>query len=367
MRFLRLSSSINAAKEFIDTTSGILHVDDDLFFFFMQIFYPEYLDKTESFIELLYQVWLDPSPEHIVFLPDFMQDKFVRLPDFEEVIKLVYSKDHPIYQRRKDGNSCTISHLINPHFRVVSIKDKVDHEGPHLVILSHMQTIPEYMGQRQIIIIENKKSSVYVGLHVHDEVQDKKYTLPKVLPIQSIKMLFNEPELFYERYILNVRPPYQPTCHISAKVLKEFLLFDKPIQTKTVFDKCQTTIMKKEFEKFKATLPKDVLWNQEILYNTPDTKQTLHGMIDLVWDGGLYQIIKRMPSSRNALLNGIDPELPLLAAGYDKPITHLGYIHVKGQGEDAISITRYNDPSALISENIKKLAHYHSRSQEESA
>ena len=82
--------------------------------------------------------------------------------------------------------------------------------------------------------------------------------------------------------------------------------------------------MKEGFEKFKASLPEDVVWNKGVMYDVPGTKQTLHGTIDLIWDGGLYQLTKRTPPSRSALLNGVEPELPLLAAAYNKHLTHVG-------------------------------------------
>ena len=386
MQSLRLSCAIDAVKQFIDTTDGFVHVADVLYPLFIQVFYPDQSVEIESFIELLYRVWLDPSPERIVFLPDVMQDKFVRFPDFIETVKHVYPEDHHEKIAFLDfASTCeqltpalvnAFAHktkieqcqkLQGQGVRIVGIEDAIDHEQSHMVLLTYRESLPAYKGQTQVIMIEDSKNNIVQKSYQKSEEIEYQGELPSVLPIQSIKLLFNDPDLFYERYILNLRSPYQPTHHLGMRALKEFLLFDKPIPTQTVFDQCQMMVMKEGFEKFKSTLPKDVVWNKEILYDVPDTKQTLHGMIDLVWDGGVYQITKQTPPSRNALLNGLEPELPLLAAGYGQPITHMGYIHIKGHGEDAITITRYNDPSALISENIKKLAYYHSRSQEESA
>lgn len=382
----RLSSAIDTAREFITNKAGVVHVDHVLYPLFVQALYPERTAQIESFIELLYQVWLDPSPEHIVFLPDFMQDKFVRLPDFVQVVEHIYSDEH--HEKITFLDFMTIHENISPTLitafaqqikiqqrqklfsegvRIVGIEDAVDHDGPHLVVMTFMQILPAYNGGIHKILIEDEKNLVITPdrpLSCSADVQ-----LPAALPITSIKSLFNDPRLFYERYALNLKPPYQPTHHVSSKALKEFLLFDKPVQPKTVFDQHQITRIKKEFEKFKASLPDDVTWNKEVIHDLPGTKQTLHGTIDLIWDGGIYQLTRRTPPSRNALLNGVEPELPFLAAAYGKPITHVGYIHVKGHLEDVITITRYNDASALTSENIKKLeqiACNNPRSQEKS-
>lgn len=391
MNLLSLTDALNTTQEFVATTNGIVHVDTILHPLFIQALYPKHTAQIEFYIELLYQIWLDPSPENIVFLPDFMQDKFVHLPNFEEVVALVYPEDH--YEKiafldfmskedrpwstiitsfSEDVKTAQRQKLLEQGVRIVAIEDAVDHEGPHIIVLTYRQKLPAYNGEVRMIMIEEKKNIVQ-----QPEIQHKKsftVVFPAVLTIQSIKSLFNDLELFYERYILKLRPPYRPTHHISTKALKEFLLLGKPIQTKTVFDQYQITTMKEGFEKFKSTLPKDVIWNKEVLYDVPDTKQTLHGTIDLIWNDGLYQLTRKTPPSRSALLNGIDPELPLLAAAYcntPKTITHVGYIQIKGQEEDVITITRYNDPGVLASENIKKLEHIlscnHPRSQEESS
>lgn len=385
---LRLFSAVDAAREFINAGPGIVHVDDILYPLFIQALCPEYTAHIESFIELLYQVWLDPSPEHIVFLPDFMQEKFASLPDFTQVVTLVYPEQHHEkiafldFMSTQDKISSAFitafaeqikaqqrQKLLAEDVRITGIEDAIDREVPHMIVMSYRQALPAYNGESQIFLIEDDKKNIVQTPRQKIDAAEYQGQLPAVLPIQSIKLLFNDPDLFHERYVLNLCSPYQPTHHISSRALKEFLLFNKPIRSKTVFDQYQITTMKEGFEKFKATLPKDALWNKEVMYDVPGTQQTLHGTIDLIWDGGLYQLTKRTPPSRSALLNGVDPELPLLAAAYNKPITHVGYIHIKGHlatGEDAITITRYNDASALASENIKKLAYYHSRSPEES-
>lgn len=385
---LRLFSAVDAAREFISSGAGIVHVDDTLYPLFIQALYPERATEIESFIELLYQVWLDPSPEHIVFLPDFMQEKFAFFPDFIQVVTLAYPEQHhekisflDFMSTHDQISSALITgfsekikaeqrqKLLEKDVRIVGIEDALDREVSHMIVMTYRQALPVYNGETQIFLIEDDKKNIVQTPRQKIEAAEYQGQLPAVLPIQSIKLLFNDPDLFHERYVLNLRSPYQLTHHISSKELKEFLLFDKPIRSKTVFDEYQITAMKEGFEKFKATLPKDALWNKEVMYDLPGTQQTLHGTIDLIWDGGLYQLTKRTPPSRSALLNGVDPELPLLAAAYSKPITHVGYIHIKGHlatGEDAITITRYNDASALASENIKKLAHYYSRSPEES-
>ncbi len=388
MQSSSLSQAIDAAREFVDTTNGIVHIDDVLYPLLIQAVYPNHVSQTESFIELLYQIWLDPSPEHIVFLPDFIQDKFVYLPNFRELVSHVYLEHH--YEKTAfldfASEDQKISAALLSHFagelkseqrkklweqgvRIVGIENAIDHDGPHMILLTYRQKFPNYNGETRIILIEDTKNKALESVTPGktNAVEPVPLNdLPSVLPIQSIKLLFNDPELFHERYVLNLHPPYQPSHHIGIKTLKEFLLLDKPIQTKTVFDQLQVNRMKEGFEKFKDTLPKDVLWNKEVLYDVLDTKKTLHGTIDLIWDGGLYQLTKRTPPPRSALLNGTEPELPLLAACFQETVTHVGYIHVKGHGEDAITITRYNDASALVSENIKKLAHYYSGSQEKS-
>lgn len=383
MQTLSLSSAIDAAREFIDTTNGIVHVDTILYSLFIQALYQEHITQIESYIELLYQIWLDPSPENIIFLPDCMQHKFVHFPDFSQVVEHVYPEDHhekiaflDFMSRHEKISPALIMHfveetkmmqrqkLIEQKIRVVAIEDTVHHDGPHMVVITCKRALPAYSGDVRMIMIEEKKNIVLQPVIQDDTLST--IILPTILPIKSIQLLFNDPQLFHERYVLNLRPPYRPTHHINTRALKDFLLFDKPIQTKTVFDQHQITTMKEGFEKFKTTLPTDVTWNKEVLYDVPNTTQTLHGVIDLIWDGGLYQLTRRTPPSRSALLNGINPELPLLAASYNQNITHVGYIHLQGHLEDTITITRYNDPSALASENIKKLAHYYSRSQEKS-
>lgn len=388
IQFLSLFSAVDAAREFISSGVGIVHVDDILYPLFIQALYHEHAAEIESFIELLYQVWLDPSSEHIVFFPDFMQEKFASLPDFTQVVNLVYPEQHHEkiafldFMSTHDKISSALitdfaektkaeqrQKLLEKDVRLVGIEDSIDREVPHMIVMSYRQALPAYNGEAQIFLIEDDKKNIVQPPRQKIEAAEYQGKLPAVLPIQSIKLLFNDPDLFHERYFLNLRSPYQPTHHISSKALKEFLLFDKPVRSKTVFDQYQITAMKEGFEKFKATLPKDALWNKEVMYDVPGTQKTLHGTIDLIWDGGLYQLTKRTPPSRSALLNGADPELPLLAAAYNKPIAHVGYIHIKGHlatGEDAITITRYNDASALASENMKKLAHYYSRSPEES-
>jgi hypothetical protein len=379
---LRLSSALDTAREFIDTTGGIIHVDDVLYPLFIQAFYPEHMAQTESFIELLYQVWQDPSPEHLVFLPDFMQEKFVSLADFMEVVALVYPNGHhektAFLETMQDQISSSLitsfskeikakqrQKILQQGIRIAGLEESIDHNVSHMIMLTYRQTLPTYNGETHILIIEDDKNNI---VHRPRQKVEEEYQgqLPAVLSIQSIKLLFNDPQLFHERYVLNLRSPYQPTHHISTKALKDFLLFDKPIGTKTAFDQHQINIIKQEFEKFKTTLPGNVIWNTEVLYDVPGTNQTLHGTIDLIWNGGLYLLTKRTPPSRSALLNGTEPELPLLAAAYNQPITHIGYIHLKGCGEDAITITRYNDASTLASENIQKLAYNYSRSQKES-
>jgi hypothetical protein len=386
MQAVSLSQAIGTTREFVDTTNGIVHVDEVLYPLFIQAIYPNHVSQTESFIEFLYQIWLDPSPEHIVFLPDFIQDKFVYLPDFMEVVSHVYPEHH--YEKTafldftSEGQKVSSALLSNfaeelkskqrqklweQGVRIVGVEDAIDYDGSHMILLTYQQKLPTYNGETRIILIEDTKNKVFLRPEANTpEVEPISLNdLPSVLPIQSVKLLFNDPELFHERYVLNLRPPYQPSHHIGIKTLKEFLLLNKPIKTQTVFDQLQVMRMKEDFEKFKATLPKDVIWNKEVIYDVPDIKKTLHGTIDLIWDGGLYQLIKRTPPPRSALLNGTEPELPLLAAAFPN-VTHVGYIYIKGHGEDAITITRYNDASALVSENIKKLAHYYSGSQEKS-
>ena len=163
--FLHISSTINAVGEFIANEMGIVHVDDALYPLFIQVFYPEHATKTESFIPLLYQVWLDPSPEHIVFLPDFLQDKFVPLPDFTQVVMHVYPEQH--HERIAFLDFMNIQEKISPTLittfaqqikaqqrqsllfegiSIAGIEDAVDHEGPHMVVMTFRQMLPAYNG-----------------------------------------------------------------------------------------------------------------------------------------------------------------------------------------------------------------------------
>lgn len=375
-----LAHAIDLASEFV--ADGIVHVDDSLYPLFIQSVYPDCASQVESFIEKLYQSWLDPAHESIIFLPDHTQEKFVSHHDFTEVVKQVYPENHhekiaflasdlhlspkSITDFAQKIKTEQRQKLFEQGVRIVGIEDAVDHDTSHLIVLSYQQTLPAYKGTADIIMLEENKKSIVQTPCPTRKNEEYQQPLPAVLPIQSIKFLFNDPELFHERYVLNLHPPYQPTHHITTRVLKDLLLFDKPFEPKIKFDQIQIEILTQSWKEFKATLPHDVLWNIHVSCIVPGTNQTLYGTIDLIWDGGLYQLTKQTPPSRNAIMNGQEPELAMLAAAYQHPLTHVGYIHLKGYGEDPISITRYNDSSSLVSENIKKLACYYSRSQEKS-
>lgn len=368
-----ISTVIDQVQQIAD---GLIHADDVFYPLLIQALYPEHVHHTQSYMGLLHRVLDDPSPAQIVFLPDFIQERFQTVEKKEDILKF-YPEDHPeriaflnfriqsqdvwtsqplhIWIRQFEAQYLKQQrqYLFEQGVRVVDLDQGIDHSGPHTVVLSRPQSVPQYLGEVATIVCDADLGLPRTGVQSVSSEKIPPLRPQDKIPAHAVRLLFNEPDLFYERYILKISPPYHSTNHLGTKAVRQYLLQDVMPKTNTVFDQHQLQSMKAAWEEFKGTLPGDVVWNSNM------TRHNIHGTIDLIWNGGVYQITRTTPPSRNALLKGVDPELPILGALYDQPLTHLGYIHIKGHGQDAIQITRYTNPQELIDSNLDKLATYY--------